>query len=331
MNYFPKIHVPNFLSVLRILIGLVIPLLLVPLEKGFIIGAWQFWTALALFIFGALTDFWDGWFARQHHVESSLGRILDPTADKIFILGCMASFSARGIYSYWFLVPIFLRELAVTFCRISWLHQGKAIGAEVAGKLKLILQVASVSFSFICLAQPSAKNVLMNYVILFLVLLMTIYSGGAFFIRNKKLLSDNHFLRTVAALGVGYLKPVPGTFGTLLGLAVLPLIAHDFFLHALILLSFTVTGYIVISRLQLDPHEDPHEIVIDEFCGILVAFLMIPITWKTLLTGFILFRFFDVSKLFPLNWLENKEGANGIMLDDIGAGVYTWLALKIVF
>lgn len=301
------------------------------LKEGSGVGAWQFWGALVLFIFGALTDFWDGWYARQHHAESSLGRILDPTADKIFILATMASFSAKGLYSYWLLVPIFLREVAVTFCRISWLYQGKAIGAEIAGKLKLVLQVTSVLFSFLCLAQPSSFFFRINHIVLILALLMTLYSGGVFFMRNKKLLFDISFLRTTAALGVGYLKPAPGTYGTLLGLIVLPLIAYDPLLHLVILLLFILIGYAAINQLKLGPHEDPLEIVIDEFCGILLAFLMIPITWKTLLIGFILFRIFDVTKVFPLKWLEDRHGANGIMLDDIGAGVYTWLILKIAF
>ena len=287
--------------------------------------------ALVLFIFGALTDFWDGWIARRHSLESPLGRILDPTADKIFVLSAMAAFAAKGIYSYWFLVPIFLRETAVTFCRMVWLKQGQAIGAEKAGKLKLGIQVTSVAFSFFYLLRPNSFFHAANQFLIIFAVLMTLYSGFFFFYHNRNLDNQVPFYRTVPTLGVGYLRPAPGTYGTLLGILVIPLIAYDVYLHLLIIVIFLVLAYAVIPRIGLAPHEDPLEIVIDEFCGVLIAFLTVPVHASSLLIGFLLFRIFDVLKPFPLRWLESHKGANGIMLDDVGAGIYTWMILQILF
>jgi len=325
----PRFFLPNRLSFLRIVIGVTIPwLLLWPTENAAAQSA-TFWWALGLFVFAAFTDFWDGWLARRYRLESPLGRILDPTADKVFILATMASFAVMGVYSYWYLVPLFFREIAVTFCRITWLGQGLAIGAERAGKLKLGCQVASVLFSFLYLIFPTAVTSYLNHALIFLALFMTLFSGYFFFRRNRPLLGDKKFLRSVAGLGVGHLRPFPGTYGTLVGWVLVPLISHDLLLHLVVLASFLVLAYVTIPRLGLAPEEDPVEIVIDETCGVLLAFVGIPLEWQTLLTGFLFFRIFDVTKVFPIGWLEKKGGVHGIMLDDLGAGGYTWLVLRI--
>jgi phosphatidylglycerophosphatase A len=97
-----------------------------------------------------------------------------------------------------------------------------------------------------------------------------------------------------------------------------------------VLLIFILLGYYYISRIGLLKEADPLEIVIDEVCGVLVAFWAIPLNILTVPLGFFLFRFFDVTKIFPINWLERKKGTQGIMLDDIGAGIYTWVILKTI-
>jgi phosphatidylglycerophosphatase A len=68
--------------------------------------------------------------------------------------------------------------------------------------------------------------------------------------------------------------------------------------------------------------EDPSCVVVDEVAGQILAFTGIPLHWKSLLAAFILFRVFDVLKPPPLRQLERIPGGAGIMLDDIGAGLY---------
>ena len=239
----PRFFLPNRLSFFRILLGIAIPFLILRTKgPGQIAGDGAYWAAFGLFIFGAFTDFWDGWIARRHQLETAFGRILDPTADKIFILGTMTSLALRGVYSYWYLVPIFLREIAVSFCRIAWLQKGHAVGAERAGKLKLCLQVTSVLCSFLYLASPSAATSLLNYAVIFLAVAMTLYSGFYFFVHNRKLATDPQFLRTVASVGVGYLRPFPGTYGSLVGLAIFLIVGRDLLLHVVILASFLIVA-----------------------------------------------------------------------------------------
>ena len=269
--------------------------------------------------------------ARRHHLESDFGRILDPTADKIFILGTLTVFASKGLFSPWNLLILFTREIAVTFSRIVWMKRGKAIGAEHAGKLKFCFQLAAVLSSFLYLAVPKAYIFYLIQAVMLLAVIATLYSGLSFFLHNKELLNDPAFHRVVAAVGVGRFKGTPGTYGSLLGLILTIVVGRNAGIHFAVFLIFLAVAYFSIPRIGLGPHEDPPEIVIDEVCGILIAFMGVPIHWMSVSLGFILFRVFDVTKLFPINWLEKRKGANGIMLDDLGAGVYTWIILTILF
>lgn len=75
---------------------------------------------------------------------------------------------------------------------------------------------------------------------------------------------------------------------------------------------------------------DPSFVVIDEVAGQMIALIAAPVRWKTLLAGFILFRAFDIMKPPPLRQLEKIPGGAGIMLDDVGAGLYALAVLQIV-
>jgi phosphatidylglycerophosphatase A len=75
--------------------------------------------------------------------------------------------------------------------------------------------------------------------------------------------------------------------------------------------------------------KDSSLIVIDEIVGYLVAMFMVPPTWGFVVAGFFIFRVFDILKPWPLQRLEEIHGGWGVMLDDIGAGVYTNIVLQI--
>jgi phosphatidylglycerophosphatase A len=68
--------------------------------------------------------------------------------------------------------------------------------------------------------------------------------------------------------------------------------------------------------------KDPQFVVIDEGAGQLVALVAVPLAWKTFLAGFILFRIFDIWKPFPIRRLERLPEGTGIVVDDLGAGIY---------
>ena len=76
--------------------------------------------------------------------------------------------------------------------------------------------------------------------------------------------------------------------------------------------------------------KDPQIIVVDEIVGFLVGNFLAPLRWTVLFWSFLLFRFFDITKLFPINRLEQLPGGAGIVLDDVMAGCYTFFSLRLL-
>ena len=101
------------------------------------------------------------------------------------------------------------------------------------------------------------------------------------------------------------------------------------FLVATLLIS--LLGIWVCERATQDLGVHDHSsIVWDEVAGMFVAFMFVPITWETLILGFVLFRFFDIIKPWPIRWADTYvKGGFGIMLDDVLAGVMTLACLHL--
>ncbi|MBF0254870.1 MAG: phosphatidylglycerophosphatase A [Gammaproteobacteria bacterium] len=133
--------------------------------------------------------------------------------------------------------------------------------------------------------------------------------------------------------GSGLAPKAPGTFGTLAAiplLLLLSLLPLSGYLLALAL-SFAL-GIWFCERTSRDLGVHDHGgIVWDEFVGLFVTFIAVPISWQSLLLGFVLFRLFDILKPWPIGWLDRQvQGGLGIMLDDLLAGVYAWLILLLL-
>ncbi len=131
----------------------------------------------------------------------------------------------------------------------------------------------------------------------------------------------------------GYIPYTPGTFGTLVGLLPCFLLAFMQPGGALILIIVFIAAAILIAdRVEKRlGQKDPGCIVIDEIAGIMVTLWSLPFSVFTVVTGVFLFRLFDITKLFPIRLIEKKTpGGAGIVLDDVAAGVYSHLALRIV-
>jgi phosphatidylglycerophosphatase A len=76
--------------------------------------------------------------------------------------------------------------------------------------------------------------------------------------------------------------------------------------------------------------KDPSQVVIDEVAGQMIAFIGVPLNWYCLLIGLILFRAFDITKPFPVRRLERLPEGTGIMLDDVGAGLYALAVIQVL-
>ncbi len=133
--------------------------------------------------------------------------------------------------------------------------------------------------------------------------------------------------------GLGYMKKAPGTFGTLAGIPFIllfqqtPLTAYLIATAIMALLGIWLCGE---ASKQMGVHDHPG-IVWDEIVGYMITMIAAPAGWLWLLIGFVLFRFFDILKPWPISYLDRQvHGGLGIMLDDILAGVMAAICLQLL-
>ena len=133
--------------------------------------------------------------------------------------------------------------------------------------------------------------------------------------------------------GTGYSPVASGTVGTLaaipfyLVLARLPLSLYLLTLAAFFFFSCWVAGLAE----ELFAEKDSGKIVIDEVVGYLVTMTGVAVSWQTVAAGFLLFRFFDIVKIQPARFFDRHlKNGYGVVLDDVVAGMYAWLALQLL-
>jgi CDP-diacylglycerol--glycerol-3-phosphate 3-phosphatidyltransferase len=134
---------PNLLSIFRIAL---VPLLVYLLSYSDPVSSA---VAASVFLLGSITDYLDGYLARRNQSVSELGKILDPIADKVFVVAALIMLAAmersRAGVPAWLVVVIVARETAVTLIRGIALTEGIVMEAEDGGKYKLLLQVFALS------------------------------------------------------------------------------------------------------------------------------------------------------------------------------------------
>jgi len=144
---------------------------------------------------------------------------------------------------------------------------------------------------------------------------------------------DRAVLFLATGFFVGTVPFAPGTFGSIIGLPVCFLISRlNIYLSVIWTLLFIIFAiWVAAAALKILKKEDPAEIVIDEIAGLIVTFVGLPFTLKTAIAGFIIFRAFDIFKPFPIRTLEEKvAGGPGVVLDDVMAGIYGNIVLRLV-
>lgn len=159
----------------------------------------------------------------------------------------------------------------------------------------------------------------------------------------------------LATFGVGYIPGAPGTYGSMVGVGIylmigMPLaeaaasglragtaaahiVSFHFAVVAIVLTGFVFIGIWASSRsTEIFGTDDPHEAVVDEVMGQIVTYLFIGFTtdWRLLLTGFFLFRLFDIWKPYPVDDLQRLPKGLGICADDLVAGVYAGICLSVI-
>jgi phosphatidylglycerophosphatase A len=151
-----------------------------------------------------------------------------------------------------------------------------------------------------------------------------------------------NWARLIATVGyVGYLRPAPGTWGSLVALPMgwlLHVLGGPWLLMAAIGAAYFAGLKATQKMTEGQPDHDPSEIVIDEVVGQWIALLplsfgawhtsaAITALWPGWITAFLAFRAFDITKVGPIGWADRKKGPTGVMLDDVIAGAFAALVV----
>ena len=137
---------------------------------------------------------------------------------------------------------------------------------------------------------------------------------------------------------IGYIKTIPGTIGSLVSFIFIFFLLNFFdqiYLYILFIACFLLSLYLINIYQKFIGKNDSPEIIIDEFIGVLMIFLFVDYYNKfnlyvIFILAFILFRFFDILKPFPINWIDKKiKNSFGVIFDDIIAGIYSVICLII--
>lgn len=199
-------NLPNKLSLFRIVI---IPVFLLCLLSEQILGVESpllhgllMVLALILTIIVAVTDWADGKIAREQNLSTSLGKLLDPLADKIFVTAALIGFVEIGIIPAWSVIIIIAREFLITGLRSIAADKGRVIGADTLGKHKTGWQLGVIIAGIFLMAvqdlniaagAPVAPWLLLNistliiWGMLTVVLLLTVDSGVGYLWKNRDL------------------------------------------------------------------------------------------------------------------------------------------------
>ncbi len=132
---------------------------------------------------------------------------------------------------------------------------------------------------------------------------------------------------------LGNMPFAPGSFGTLAGLPICWLLSRIDPWISLVLIALTIPFAIWIAgeAEQIMGQKDPGAIVIDEILGMTLTLAGLPFTATTAGLGFVLFRVLDITKPFPIRFLERRfKGGTGIVLDDIAAAIIANITLRII-
>ncbi|MFC1620357.1 CDP-diacylglycerol--glycerol-3-phosphate 3-phosphatidyltransferase [Candidatus Neomarinimicrobiota bacterium] len=181
-------HLPNFFTVIRILVT---PLFIYLL---FLRGENAYPLALAIFVVAGITDILDGYLARKLQVESKVGKMLDPVADKILVLSAFISFVTMDLIYLWMVILVVLRDITITVMRYILEKQEMPMITSPKAKGKTAVQIVTVIIILAYLSMKSyqvtwftnpVENLHLIIIIMYITVLFTLYTGVDYFITNR--------------------------------------------------------------------------------------------------------------------------------------------------
>ena len=175
-------NLPNQLTIGRVF---AIPLFIILLMMGFRVAA------TIVFILAAFTDMLDGKIARKYNLVTNFGKLMDPLADKLLTMSAFICMVGLGDIPAWMVIVILGREFIITGMRQVAAAEGIVIAAGWSGKIKTVCQMIAIpllmlnNWPFSLLPFPCP----MDQIALWAALIMTIWSGAEYIIKNKQVFS----------------------------------------------------------------------------------------------------------------------------------------------
>lgn len=195
---------PNKLTLGRILVvPVMIVIACIPYLNGhtiFLGVTYANFINFILFVLASITDFLDGYIARKYNLVTTFGKFADPLADKMLVLTSlmilmvqfrMASFGDFGleIVPLWAVAIILIRELMVSGIRLVAAQKGEVIAAGMAGKVKTFVTMIAIGIAF--LAGLDNVVAIISLVMIYVSVILTVYSGVVYFINAKEILLES--------------------------------------------------------------------------------------------------------------------------------------------
>jgi CDP-diacylglycerol--glycerol-3-phosphate 3-phosphatidyltransferase len=173
---------PNMLTLFRVAaVPLIVVLLMFPSRICTFIAA-------LIFTAAAITDFLDGFFARQRGLVSNFGKVMDPVADKVLVSTSFIMLTSLGWIPAWVVCIIIGREIAVTGLRSIIADKGRDVSASSLGKYKTGFQIAAIIPLLIHFQYLTIDFHAIGMIFLWAALILTVWSGADYFIKSRGLL-----------------------------------------------------------------------------------------------------------------------------------------------
>jgi CDP-diacylglycerol--glycerol-3-phosphate 3-phosphatidyltransferase len=172
-------NLPNKLTIARVI---AVPFFIAAYMMGYYLAAF------ILFVAASFTDMLDGKIARARGLVTNFGKIMDPLADKILVYSALCLFIEDQTIRAWMLIIILAREFAVAGMRTVAASEGTVIAAGMSGKIKTVLQMIAVAV--LILSKGVITQLAMPGIVIFYAsLVMTVYSGIEYIVKNKNVFS----------------------------------------------------------------------------------------------------------------------------------------------
>jgi len=190
-------NIPNQITVSRILlIPIFMVFLLIPFQWGEVkmlgveIPVHHFIAAI-VFIIAASTDWLDGYYARKHNLVTNMGKFLDPLADKLLMTAAFVALVGLDMFPAWAAVVILSREFAVTGLRLVASGEGEVIAASIWGKWKTVSQIIAASAVLLHNIIFEMMSIPFDTIMIYIAVILTIFSGVDYFVKNKHVLNKS--------------------------------------------------------------------------------------------------------------------------------------------